>query len=69
MKMIARQIGTFIVRVWLEPTLEGAGVWRASATDTVSKERHHFAKPEELMRFLAFEGSFETWCEEGGHSS
>lgn len=43
---------TYVVRAWLEPTPDGAGSWRASASDVLTKERWHFADPAELAAFL-----------------
>lgn len=42
---------TFIVRTWLETTNTNP-VWRASATDVHSTERHHFSSLESLAWFL-----------------
>jgi hypothetical protein len=42
---------TFIVRTWLETTNTNP-VWRASATDAHSAERHHFSSLESLAWFL-----------------
>ena len=49
---MTKTYGVYVVRVWLEPFESGGGAWRASATDTVSKEKHYFAQPAELSNFL-----------------
>ncbi|WP_299429377.1 hypothetical protein [uncultured Meiothermus sp.] len=42
----------YVLRVWYEPTPEGE-VWRASVSR--GEERHYFADPRELARFLSEE--------------
>lgn len=42
---------TYVVRIWLEPCASG-DVWRASATDVRTQEKHYFKSQEELNRFL-----------------
>ena len=49
---LSRQYGVFIVRIWHEPAGEDESVWRASALNTVTKERNYFATAEELAAFL-----------------
>lgn len=49
---MTKTCGVYVVRIWLEPREGGGGAWRASATDTVSKERYYFAHPAELSNFL-----------------
>lgn len=51
--MSTGQVGVFVVRVWREPTELAQSPWRASALNTVTKERHYFASPEELVAFLS----------------
>ena len=41
----------YIVRVWLEAG-EGVGAWRACALDPNTQDKHYFARPEDLGRFL-----------------
>lgn len=53
--MIARPAATFVVRIWIEPAGDGGeadGPWRATITDTRSRERFHFSEPDALYRFL-----------------
>lgn len=50
--MNARLSRVYVVRIWLEPTQGGEGVWRASVTETRTQERRYFATPEELKQFL-----------------
>jgi len=50
---MTRTYGTFVVRIWLEPSAEGEDVWRASAMNTLTKERTYFSEPEALSLFLA----------------
>lgn len=47
-----RSSGVYVVRIWLEAG-DGGEVWRASATDTATKERHFFADPATLGAFFA----------------
>jgi hypothetical protein len=42
---------TYVVRIWHEPCASG-DVWRASATDVRTQEKHYFKNQEELNRFL-----------------
>ena len=42
---------TYVVRIWHEPCTEG-DVWRASATNVRTQEKHYFKSQEELNRFL-----------------
>ena len=51
--MRAGQVGVFVVRVWREPTEVTVPPWRASVLNTVTKERHYFADPEDLAAFLS----------------
>ena len=44
--------GTYIVRVWLEPTAKVGQTWRASILDNTTKERRFFSDPESLIVFL-----------------
>jgi|FLYL01.1.fsa_nt_gi hypothetical protein len=46
----------YVVRIWREPTADGPGAWRASATDVASRERCYFATPKALATFLSGEG-------------
>jgi hypothetical protein len=50
--MTTKTFGVYVVRVWLEPTSDGLGVWRASVTDTNTKEKNYFSEPSQLSRFL-----------------
>ncbi|ADH64799.1 hypothetical protein Mesil_2960 [Allomeiothermus silvanus DSM 9946] len=50
--MNARLSRVYVVRIWLEPTQGGEGVWRASVTETRTQERRYFTNPEELKQFL-----------------
>lgn len=50
--MTTKEVGVFVVRVWLEPTELAERPWRASALNTVTKERHYFASAEELVALL-----------------
>lgn len=43
--------GTYILRVWREPSARDA--WRASLTDAATREKVYFATPSALLRFLA----------------
>lgn len=52
--MIIRQHEVYVVRIWLEPSGEGAA-WRACATDIRSQERSFFTTPEALKVFLGLE--------------
>lgn len=49
---VSRRYGVFVVRIWHEPTDAGEEVWRASAMNTVTKERSYFATEQELVLFL-----------------
>jgi hypothetical protein len=49
---------TFVVRIWHEPSAKGA-VWRASATDVHSQEKHHFTTRDELKEFLEQSHTFQ----------
>lgn len=51
-RVLSRSYGVFVLRIWLEPSAEGAAVWRASLTDTLTKERRYFAEPAALSHFL-----------------
>ncbi|MDX2007271.1 MAG: hypothetical protein SFU83_18680 [Meiothermus sp.] len=42
---------TYVVRIWFEPCVSG-DVWRASATDVRTQEKHYFKSQAELNRFL-----------------
>jgi hypothetical protein len=42
---------TYVVRIWSEPSDQGA-VWRGSATDVHTQEKHHFKSQSELNRFI-----------------
>ena len=42
---------TYVIRIWHEPCAEG-DVWRASATNVRTQEKHYFKSQEELNRFL-----------------
>lgn len=44
--------GVYVVRIWLEPTEDGAGSWRASLTDVATHERHAFSSPQALGAFV-----------------
>ncbi|MCL6569295.1 MAG: hypothetical protein K6T35_10570 [Meiothermus silvanus] len=50
--MPAKNAWAYLVRIWLEPTQGGEGVWRASVTETRTQERRYFTNPEELKQFL-----------------
>ena len=50
---LSKQYGVFVVRIWREPTGEDKSVWRASALNTVTKERIYFTRAEELAAFLS----------------
>lgn len=49
---ISKTYGVFVIRIWHEPTNTGEDVWRASAMNTVTKERSYFATEQELIAFL-----------------
>jgi hypothetical protein len=49
---LSKQYGVFVVRIWHEPAGEDESVWRASALNTVTKERTYFAAEQELVAFL-----------------
>lgn len=49
---LSKQYGVFVVRIWHEPAGEDRSVWRASALNTVTKERTYFAAEHELVAFL-----------------
>lgn len=42
---------TYVVRIWHEPSAT-ENVWRASATNVRTQEKHYFKSQEELNRFL-----------------
>lgn len=42
---------TYVVRIWHEPCASG-DVWRASATNVRTQEKHYFKSQEELNHFL-----------------
>lgn len=50
--MVMHTYGVFVVRIWLESGSEGTGVWRATVTDTASKEKYYFVEPNALSDFL-----------------
>lgn len=64
--MIDKSCGVYIVRLWLEPSTQGPDVWRASATDTASNERHYFASPDALSSFLLERGVSHALPEANG---
>ena len=49
---LGKQYSVFVVRIWHEPTGEDRSVSRASALNTVTKERTYFAAEQELIAFL-----------------
>jgi hypothetical protein len=49
---LSKTYGVFVVRIWHEPAGEDRSVWRASALNTVTKERTYFAAEQELIAFL-----------------
>jgi len=63
---LSRQYGVFVVRIWHEPAGEDRGVWRASALNTVTKERTYFAAEQELIAFLGLSQSDEEGLFQGG---
>jgi hypothetical protein len=50
--MTTQACGVFVVRIWLEPDGADATAWRASVTDTTTKEKRYFTEPVALSRFL-----------------
>jgi hypothetical protein len=42
----------FVVRLWLEPQLDGSGAWRASVLTPVNGARRYFTEPSRLTQFL-----------------
>jgi|UniRef100_A0A7C3HUK6 hypothetical protein len=42
---------TYVVRIWNE-SCESGEVWRASATNVRTQEKHYFKSQEELSHFL-----------------
>lgn len=50
--MTTKTFGVYVVRVWLEPTGDGLGMWRASVTDTTTKEKSYFDDAAQLSQFL-----------------
>lgn len=53
--MISGSQHIYIVRIWQEPTSDGAGKWRASVSDSQNREKHFFASPRALAAFLGLE--------------
>lgn len=45
----------YVVRIWREPTADGAGSWRASVSDAQSREKRFFASPRTLAAYLGLE--------------
>jgi hypothetical protein len=43
---------TLIVRIWLEPSEKRGGEWRASVTDTETREKRYFASRRALLKHL-----------------
>ncbi len=41
-----------VLRFWLEPQADGAGAWRASVLNPVSRQRRYFTDPEHLSQYL-----------------
>jgi hypothetical protein len=41
-----------VLRFWLEPQEDGAGAWRASVLNPVSRQRRYFTDPEDLSQYL-----------------
>jgi hypothetical protein len=41
-----------VLRLWLEPQVDGVGAWRASVLNPMSGQRRYFTDPEYLTRFL-----------------
>lgn len=48
---------TYVVRIWWETSFGDNGVWRASVTETSSREKRFFSNPRSLAQFLGiYEG-------------
>ena len=43
--------GSYILRVWLEPSVQNS--WRASVIDLQTNKKVYFSSPAALVRFLA----------------
>ena len=50
---LSKTYGVFVVRIWHEPAGEDRSVWRASALNTVTRERTYFSAEHELAAFLS----------------
>lgn len=50
--VVTQSCGVFVVRIWLESAGLGESAWRASVTDTFTKEKRYFAEPAALSGFL-----------------
>lgn len=51
---------TYVVRIWWESNFSDSEVWRASATETISRERRFFSSPRALAQFLGIEAESDS---------
>ena len=54
--MVTETYGVYVVRIWLEERPLDKPAWRASVTDTSTKDKHYFADPTDLSAFLLATG-------------
>lgn len=50
---ITRLAATFIVRMWREPSVAGAGEWRGQVEHVQSGDKQYFHEMDKLLDFLA----------------
>jgi hypothetical protein len=54
MDLIETSTQSFVIKIWVEETVEEAGeaLWRGHITHVLSGERHHFGNIEEMIALM-----------------